>query len=85
MAFTFHTDPGHGWLAVPTETIENWGLRERISHFSYISDDSETLYLEEDCDAQVFIDAWYLSFGDEPFVRHQHSDADSFIRKLRRT
>lgn len=77
-----HHDPAHGWLAVPRSLIECLGLRRRISSCSY-EDSDGMVYLEEDCDATLFLDTaleadWTLSF-DEHF-----SDELSFIRQLPR-
>lgn len=53
--FKFHVDPGHGWLEVPAALVGELGLV--ISEYSYISLDSKTMFLEEDCDAQAFVSA----------------------------
>jgi len=52
---TFHTDPGHGWLEVPHAELKELGIDSKISEYSYHN--SGIVYLEEDCDAGVFIDA----------------------------
>jgi hypothetical protein len=44
-------DPGHAWLQVPLAEIE--GLK--ISHYSF--HDGQFAYLEEDCDAGIFLTA----------------------------
>ena len=51
----FHTDPGHGWLAVPAKMIKKLKIENQISCFSYIN--GKTVYLEEDQDAGFFLDA----------------------------
>jgi hypothetical protein len=54
--FTFHSDPGHAWLEVTSADLSEVGLAPAsFSRFSY--QDGETFYLEEDCDATVFLDA----------------------------
>ena len=50
---TFHTDPGHGWLAVTMESLEAFGIADKISTYSYRNGD--IAYLEEDCDAGLYI------------------------------
>jgi hypothetical protein len=47
----FHYDGGHGWMRVPLELIGD--ERSQISEHSYI--DSEFAYLEEDCDAPLWM------------------------------
>lgn len=51
--YTYHTDPGHGWLEVPLGELSRLGIAGKISTYSYIHGTSA--FLEEDCDAPVFI------------------------------
>lgn len=46
-------DPGHGWLRVPIVSAE--GLT--FSEYSYIDRGAGVLYLEEDCDAGIWLRA----------------------------
>lgn len=55
MKYIFHEDPGHGWLEVTRSELKNLGILKKISHFSYQNGDN--VYLEEDDDAFVFINA----------------------------
>lgn len=55
MKYIFHEDSGHGWLEVPRAELNNLGISKEISHYSYQNRDN--VYLEEDCDARVFINA----------------------------
>lgn len=83
----WHTDPGHGWLAIPARQLADLGIAGDISVYSYVSADGETVYLEEDCDARVFARA-YEAAGlgtvkqvfDAPGV---HVNCDSFVRRLK--
>jgi hypothetical protein len=53
---TWFCDPGHAWLQVNIQTLQDFGLTPAdFSEFSYT--DGHDLYLEEDCDAGVFIRA----------------------------
>jgi len=49
----FHSDSGHGWLAVKHSDVVELDLTGAISSFSYQK--GKTVYLEEDKDAQTFI------------------------------
>lgn len=51
--FEFISDPGHAWLRVPIKLLEDWNIDILISEYSYRT--REFAYLEEDCDAGVFI------------------------------
>lgn len=53
--YKFISDPGHGWLEVPQVDILTAGIQSKISGYSYIN--KGMVYLEEDCDAGLFIDA----------------------------
>lgn len=54
MQLTFLSDPGHGWLRVPYKLLEDWDIDILISDYSYRT--KEFAFLEEDCDASIFID-----------------------------
>lgn len=62
--FTFHTDPGHGWLAVKRSEVIELGIADKISRYSYQNGDS--VYLEEDCDASLFVIEYEKKFGIKP-------------------
>lgn len=51
----FHSDAGHGWLAVKDRDVAELGITALISDFSYQK--GQTVYLEEDKDAQTFLNA----------------------------
>jgi hypothetical protein len=50
-----HIDAGHGWLAVKRKELLALGVLHLISRSSYQR--GKTVYLEEDCDASIFLDA----------------------------
>ena len=83
MSYTYFPDPGHGWLAVPLADVQELGLTKAdFSSFSYMK--GEVLYLEEDCDAEVFHNAYTNKHGRPPVHRTVHTDSDSIIRTYRR-
>ena len=55
-------DSGHGWLRVPMESAA--GLE--FSEFSYVDPAGRLLYLEEDCDAGVWLKHHGVSGRDFP-------------------
>nr|UOZ97177.1 hypothetical protein NCPCFENI_01090 [Cupriavidus sp.] len=55
--YLYITDPGHGWLAVPSATIRKLGIAQDISSYSHVSDSGKTVYCEEDVDAGIVRDA----------------------------
>lgn len=80
--FTFYCDPGHAWLKVPLTLLEDLGLTGKISRFSYRS--ARFGYLEEDCDAYLFIRAWLDRHGSLPETKTKVSNSMSSIRRLAR-
>ena len=83
MPFTFHTDPGHGWLEVSIRDVQALGLHSLdFTHYSYVSHDGTKLYLEEDCDASHFLQAYKAKYGQEAIVHERNVNRDSFIRSL---
>jgi hypothetical protein len=57
-------DAGHEWLAVRKSELEELGIANDISTYSYMK--GSTAYLEGDCDAALFFDAYKQKHGVEP-------------------
>jgi hypothetical protein len=76
----FFADSGHGWLEVPMDELRTMGLIDSISRYSYRSGNT---YLEEDCDAGLFITA-KENLGMKVQLEEKHVDGDSFVRTLPR-
>jgi len=55
MKYKFIADPGHGWLEVTRAELVVLGIESKISGFSYVK--GTKVYLEEDCDMPLFLDA----------------------------
>lgn len=75
--FEFISDPGHGWLRVPMKLIENWNIDILISPYSYRT--TKYAYLEEDCDASVFLDEAKKRGFQYEIKRKYIEDFESFI------
>ena len=54
--FFFHSDAGHGWLAVKRTELQRLGIEDEISPWSF--EKGGTVYLEEDSDADKFVRAY---------------------------
>ena len=76
--YTFYSDAGHGWLKVSIEEVKE--LNVKVSKYSYRK--NHTLYLEEDCDAPKFLEAYESKFGFRPNIKEAPSVNQSFIRGL---
>jgi len=75
--YRFYEDPGHGWLAVKRSELSRLGLTDKISSYSYQR--GEVVYLKEDCDAGLFLNAKRLK-GEEVRIRDNHTNRRSRIR-----
>jgi len=80
--YDFYIDPGHGWMKVKREELKELGVENKITGYSY--ERGEFVYLEEDRDASIFIDALERKSG-ENFEENKHlrqhiSDKNSKIR-----
>lgn len=83
-AYTFHSDPAHGWLEIGADELRELGVPAMaISRFSYVDLARGRLYLEEDCDAPKFLQAYKAKHGAEPEIVEKHTKHDSPIRSLR--
>ena len=76
--FDVYCDSGHGWLKVKKNLLDVLGIADRISHFSYMR--NEYAYLEEDCDASIFVGAYEEKYGIRLQYRFHHTDKLSRIR-----
>lgn len=81
MTYTFHTDPGHGWLEVSKEELSIFNIADKISSYSYKL--GSKVFLEEDCDAGLFINA-LENKGIKFTYTTINSNSDSIIRTYKR-
>ena len=90
--FTFHIDAGHCWLEVTSTDLNKLGLKESdFSPYSYKEPawrpfdlarlNNTTYYLEEDCDAKVFIEEFEKVNGEIHFT-DSYVEGESPIRNL---
>jgi len=77
MKFDFYADPGHGWIRVSRQLIDKLDIADKISGYSYQRRDS--VYLEEDCDFSVFVDAMKKA-GKTVETKYHHTNKTSKIR-----
>ena len=80
--FTFHEDGAHGWLEVSYKDVTDLNIQNEISEFSYINRTTEKIYLEEDCDYTLFINAFKHKYGYKPIEVNGKWYEESPIRKL---
>jgi hypothetical protein len=68
--YIFHSDPGHGWMAVKRKELIEMGILHTITAYSYQK--GKTVYLEEDCDASTFFETYVKLYGVRPLVKSTH-------------
>jgi hypothetical protein len=74
----YTTDPSHGWGRVHRSLLNELGIADRISAYSYQK--GEFVYLEEDCDLHIFLHA-LKQRGDTYKIVEQYVER-THIRKL---
>jgi hypothetical protein len=65
--FSYYSDPGHGWIKVPMSLLIDLEIAHKISRYSYMR--KGFAYLEEDCDASTFFNAYRARYGIDPKVK----------------
>jgi hypothetical protein len=83
MNLKFYRDAGHGWLAVKKSVLTDLGILDKISTYSYESPSGGTVYLEEDRDASLFLNAAKAFSMEFPKIEVDSGER-SFIRSYRR-
>ena len=85
--YTFYSDPGHAWLAVPLQEFLDSGAD--VSTCSYVCTKRGMVFLEEDIDAYRFLKAKdFIIDGDGEYqieeckFNESHSNSSSWIRRL---
>lgn len=70
--YTFHVDPGHGWLEVTRAELERLNIASKITAYSYQR--GPLVYLEEDCDFSTFYQAKQARGESVPYEHRHHAD-----------
>lgn len=77
--YNYYYDAGHGWIKVEYQELQRLNILDKISVYSYISLDN--VYLEEDRDATIFIEA--KKEAKEPYLLNEIDEGNrSSIRLL---
>lgn len=57
LVLNWFADPGHAWLRVEVSELIQLGIADKVSRYSYVGRNGQYAYLEEDCDAGLYIQA----------------------------
>jgi hypothetical protein len=81
LTYNYYSDPGHGWLEVKLDELVELGIKNKISHYSYIRGDA--VFLEEDCDMSTYMNAMESKGLTIKLSYINEREKESFIRRLR--
>ena len=51
----YYSTPRHGYFQVKGDDLRDLKISQIMTHYSYYNEDDDIFYLEEDCDASLFI------------------------------
>ena len=77
MKLNIYADPGHAWCRVPRALLVKLDIADKVSTYSYQRGDS--VYLEEDCDLSLLIQALKAK-GKTVEFKEFHTNKRSKIR-----
>ena len=80
--FILHEDGCHGWLEVSYKDVTDLNIQNEISDYSYINKTTEKIFLEEDCDATLFLNEFKKQYGYKPELLDSQWYEESPIKKL---
>ena len=80
--YLFISDPSHAWLVVDRSELKSFGVENDRSSCAYVHRDKA--YLEEDCDAGIFIDALKNAGHEVEFVEkhEEHTQIRNYCQFL---
>lgn len=81
LTLNFYTDPAHGWAKVNKKVLNDLGIAEQISAYSYQRGDFA--YLEEDSDLSCFMAAAAAAGVTVKLREHCSRERSSKIRSYR--
>ena len=76
--YRLFSDPGHSWLEVSFDELVSLGINKKITAWSYYK--GNNVYLEEDCDAPLFLQTKKDLTGEVTEYEEITSDYNSPIR-----
>jgi len=77
-----YNDPGHAWGKVKRKVLDNLGIAELVSPYSYQYKDN--VYLEEDCDLALVCQHLLLNTNLQIKFVEKHTNRESRIRSYER-
>jgi hypothetical protein len=78
--YNFIEDPGHGWLQVPITELTFLGIIDKITPYS--PKVGSFMYLEEDCDAGLFLSEMKKRGYDTKITATYVEDFDEYLASV---
>jgi len=75
---TWIVDPSHAWLRVPLKQIIASGIAPLISEYSYYN--RNHVYLEEDCDAPLYLDTVKGDYTKIPETQYDDAPCRAYLK-----
>lgn len=76
-----YSDPGHAWGKVKRKVLDNLGIADKVTAFSYQFNDN--VYLEEDCDLSLLLGE-LRKHNTKVVFTEKHTERRSKIRSYQR-
>lgn len=83
MELTYLQDPGHGWVGCPLPLARQFGILPKVSRYSFLDNERDLVWLEEDCDAGLLMRALADS-STRYSIKEIHTPANAYVRRLPR-
>jgi hypothetical protein len=75
----YYSTPRHGYIKVDGDDMRDLKISQCLSDYSYYNEDDDIFYLEEDCDASLFMKRCEL---DSVTVNVTNDNVDSEMEEL---
>jgi hypothetical protein len=86
VTINFYSDSAHGWAKVSINEIKELGIAKDITTYSYMDMTDDSVYLEEDYDLGLYINAIKEQYGNDidiNFVEHKSREDENGLSCIR--
>ena len=86
VTINFYSDSAHGWAKVSINEIKELGIAKDITTYSYMDMTDDSVFLEEDYDLGLYINAIKEQYGNDidiNFVDHKSREDQNGLSCIR--
>ena len=86
VTINFYSDSAHGWAKVSINEIKELGIAKDITTYSYMDMTDDSVFLEEDYDLGLYINAIKEQYGNDidiNFVEHKAREDENGLSCIR--